>query len=407
MKLSNLIVVRIHRDKEAVREDIYLADGKFVDKYKTDRIIFFHDAIAYPCFINIHDHLVSNWLPLALPHRPYRNSNIWVEDMKNSFSFKERDKFWHNDGSFNLLRNNGIEMAMLGVYKNIFSGVAIVQDHIPKQDNKYYDSFPIEVVRDYHQVHSVTLNNWWGGEELENEVSLCNEKTPFIIHLGEGTDYISKSEFVELKKRVPLKDNMIFIHCVALDRNDFQEIKKHNVNIAWCPSSNFNLLDRTLDIDTVIELGINVSIGTDSTMSGSINLFNELKLIRDKFPDVPSKVIFKMITSNPAKALNLKNYSGKIESGKQANLLITARKNNDSYENIFELYPSDIYLMLYQGRPILGLKKYLDYFEIIPENYYFYNKDGKQYFVIGHPERILAHIEQKLGYRKDFAFLPF
>ena len=404
MKLSNLIVVK--NDKEITREDIYLADGKFADKYKTDNIISFQDAVAYPSFINVHDHLIGNWLPLAGPNRPYPNSNIWVEDMKNSFSFKERDKYWTNDGSFNLLKGNGLEMAMLGVYKNIFSGITIVQDHIPKQDDRYYESFPIEVIRNYRQAHSITLDNWWGGNSLEKEFSLCNGHTPFIIHLAEGTDKISKSEFAKLKSIISLKNNILLVHCVALDRDDFQEIKRNDVNIAWCPESNFYLLNKTLDIYTVIDLQINVSIGTDSTMSGSINLFSELRFIKHRFPDISPKIIFRMITSNPAKALKLKDYSGKIEIGKQADLLITSIKNNNPYENILGLYSSDIQLMLYQGKPILGLKKYLCHFNIIPDEYYFYTKNGKEYFVIGHPERILAHIEQCLGYKKKFAFLP-
>ncbi len=53
------------------------------------------NAIAYIPLINSHDHLISNWVPRAGNNRPYKNSHIWVEDMKESFAFQERDIFWH------------------------------------------------------------------------------------------------------------------------------------------------------------------------------------------------------------------------------------------------------------------------------------------------------------------------
>ena len=71
-------------------------------------------SVAYIPLINSHDHLVGNWVPRAGDQRPYANSHIWVEDMKNSFSFQERSKFWLNDGSFDLLDPAALTVARLG-----------------------------------------------------------------------------------------------------------------------------------------------------------------------------------------------------------------------------------------------------------------------------------------------------
>jgi hypothetical protein len=46
----------------------------------------------------------------------------------------------------------------------------------------------------------------------------------------------------------------------------------------------------------------------------------------------------------------------------------------------------------------------LDEFSINEDNYYFF---GKNRFVYGHPEKITKFINNKLGYKKDFPFLPF
>ncbi|MBT5419676.1 MAG: chlorohydrolase, partial [Candidatus Cloacimonetes bacterium] len=56
------------------------------------------NLIAYPPFINSHDHLISNWYPKAGFGKTYPNVNIWVEDMKKTDSFLERNKVWINDG---------------------------------------------------------------------------------------------------------------------------------------------------------------------------------------------------------------------------------------------------------------------------------------------------------------------
>ncbi len=88
-------------------------------------------SVAYAPLINSHDHLVGNWVPRAGDNRPYQNSHIWVEDMKGSFAYRERDQFWKNDGSFDLLEPLANTVARLGAYKNLLSGCGSVEDHAP------------------------------------------------------------------------------------------------------------------------------------------------------------------------------------------------------------------------------------------------------------------------------------
>ena len=98
------------------------------------------NIIAYPPFINAHDHLISDWFPKAGFGRKYENVNDWIEDMKITDSFLERNKIWVNDGAFDLTDENADLIIQLGIYKNLFSGCVFVQDHIPKQKKEYYNS---------------------------------------------------------------------------------------------------------------------------------------------------------------------------------------------------------------------------------------------------------------------------
>jgi len=361
------------------------------------------DFIAYPPFINSHDHLISNWYPKAGFGNIYPNVNIWVEDMKKTPSFLERNRVWINDGSFDLTEKVANRIVSLGIYKNLFSGCAVVQDHIPKQKPSYYKNNPINVLENYTQHHSLSMGNWWGGDTAKEEYVKTNGNIPFIMHLGEGNDELSKKCFPKLKELKLLKSNTLLIHGIALTKEQIKECAEAGTSICWCPNSNYYLIGKTLDIDSCLEYGVNVVLGTDSTMSGSINLLEELKFAHQNFPHIPMQQLFKMITINAAKALKLSEEYGIINEN-TSNLLLIKKREEDPFRNLLKTQIEDIELLIHQGTPIYGDVKFLDEFNINVDDYYFF---GEERFVLGHPEKITDSINIKLGYKKDFPFLPF
>jgi hypothetical protein len=213
-----------------------------------EQIIEIPRSVAYIPLINAHDHLVGNWVPRAGEHRPYHNSHIWVEDMRDSFSFHERNKFWLNDGSFDLLDPAALTVARLGAYKNLFSGCGTVHDHAPLQKDEYYEAMPIIVPRLFRQCHSITMGNWWGGETPQQEMELSKGIMPFVIHLGEGTDDITKAEFALLKEQGLLRNNTLLIHGIAFTPEEIAKMARVGASVCWCPTSNYYLIGKTLDI---------------------------------------------------------------------------------------------------------------------------------------------------------------
>ena len=361
------------------------------------------NTIAYPPFINSHDHLISNWYPKASFGRTYPNVNIWIENLKNTDTFLERNKVWINDNTFNLTEKDANQIVLLGIYKNLFSGCAVVQDHIPKQKHSYYNNNPINVLENYSQYHSLSLGNWWGGDSAEEEFEKTKGSIPFIIHLGEGIDELAKKCFPKLKELELLKSNTLLIHGIALTKEQIKECAEAGTSICWCPNSNYFLIGKTLDIDSCLKYGVNVILGTDSTMSGSINLLEELKFAHQKFAHIPMQQIFKMITTNATKALKLPQEYGTI-SKNTSSLLLIKKHDEDPFRNLLKTEMEDIELLIHQGTPIYGDVKFLNEFNINKEEYYFFGDDR---FVIGHPEKITDSINKKLGYKKDFPFLPF
>ena len=367
----------------------------------------FPDAIAYIPLINSHDHLIGNWVPRAGDHRPYPNSHIWVEDMKDSFAFQERDLFWHNDGNFNLEDPDALILALLGAYKNLFSGCSVVQDHSPNQKDAFYKAMPIIVPQNFRQCHSLTLGNWWGGEDPQKEMQLTQGKIPFLIHLGEGKDDITKAEFSQLKKLGLLQNNTLIIHGIALSETEISEIAQANASICWCPSSNLYLIGETLNIKSVLANKANVCIGTDSTMSGSINLIAEFLTIREHFPFVTAQDIYRMTTENAARALFLPKDFACLNPDGCRNLLLTDKVERDPFENLYTLEAATIQLLLVDGIPRFGDSEWLEMLNLDDDKYSTFRTGNKEKFVLGDPMDLNDQIDEVLGYHKDFPYLPF
>ncbi|PKN73499.1 MAG: chlorohydrolase [Candidatus Cloacimonetes bacterium HGW-Cloacimonetes-3] len=364
-------------------------------------------SVAYTPLINSHDHLIGNWVPRAGDKRPYVNSHIWVEDMKNSFSFHERNIFWTNDGLFRLSEPNSLLLAKLGAYKSLFSGCGIVQDHAPVQDDFYYNSMPIYVPRTFRQCHSITLGNWWGGESPEDEMMLALEKMPFIIHLGEGTDGITKAEFAELLRRGLLKDNTLMIHGIAFSAEEIATIAMVGASVCWCPSSNYYLIGETFNIDAALKCKANVCIGTDSTMSGGVNLIAELLTIKKHFPHINPSELYRMITRNAVKALKLPDIYGTLDPEQCNNLLLVDMVEKDPFENLFTIEAATIKLLIVDGIPRFGDSMWMETLSLNEDDYSIFRTGNKEKFVLGDPMDMNDQIDAVLGYHKDFPYLPF
>ncbi|MDD2596746.1 MAG: amidohydrolase family protein [Candidatus Cloacimonetes bacterium] len=365
------------------------------------------DGIAYVPLINSHDHLVGNWVPKAGDKRPYPNSHIWVEDMKQSFSFRERNQYWLNDGSFDLLQPTAHSVAKLGAYKNLFSGCGIVHDHGPNQQDAYYDPMPIIVPKRFRQCHSITLGNWWGGGTPEEEMALTQGKMPFIIHLGEGTDEVTHGEFALLEKRGLLQANTLMIHGIAFSKKEIETIAKVGASVCWCPGSNYYLIGKTFDIASAMVANANVVIGTDSTMSGEISLIAEFEVIREHFPQIPLKELYRMVTVNAAKALYLDPAYATLNPANPRNLLILDQMESDPFENLLAMEMMGIKLLIVDGVPRYGDSEYLDLLDTGDNEYTIFRTGNREKFVIGDPMEINDQIDNALGYHKDFPFLPF
>ena len=123
--------------------------------------------------------------------------------------------------------------------------------------------------------------------------------------------------------------NLVAAHCVHVDEQDLHLLNQNNVNVVHNPSSNLILGSGIADISKMLDLGINVSIGTDSSASNNrLDILEELRMaallgkgINQKPEILDSNVILKLATYNAAKSMNKGKLIGSIELKKKADIV--------------------------------------------------------------------------------------
>lgn len=68
-------------------------------------------------------------------------------------------------------------------------------------------------------------------------------------------------------------------HCVWLEGEDFDILKAHGVTVACCPASNLKLASGYANVPRMLDMGINVALGTDGAASNNnLNILQDLYL---------------------------------------------------------------------------------------------------------------------------------
>lgn len=157
------------------------------------------------------------------------------------------------------------------------------------------------------------------------------------VHLSESVSEIEQIREkygltpIEMADRNGLFDvPSIAAHCVQVTDEDIAILKGKKVSVVTNPASNMKLGNGFAPIGKMVEMGVNVCLGTDGAASNnSLNMFRELGLLTlihkgvNKTPQcISAREGFRIATINGAKALGLEEETGSIEAGKKADLVI-------------------------------------------------------------------------------------
>jgi cytosine/adenosine deaminase-related metal-dependent hydrolase len=401
--LANGVIVS--PGKKTRTGDLGVKGEKIVSPGGTVRIDLKGKSFVYPSLINTHDHLQGNYRPAVGPREGtfYLTWLPWDQDLKASETFKERSNLSRED------------LYALSGYKCLFSGVTTVNDHFPQKLNgAILPTLPIRAILEYgvaHESSSYDLK-WGDGVEIEHKRAVKNN-WPFITHLAEGFDEESMHGVEELEKLNVLDNHCLLVHCIGFSDEDIQKTAKAGASVSWCGHSNMFMFNVTAKVRKMLKAGVNVTIGTDSSASGSANLLAEIKYDRELYrklygEDIPAKKIFEMITINSAKAFWMQDRIGSLEEGKLGDILLLKANNEDPYENLINATMKDIELLVLAGKPVYGEQRFLDIFNGKFPGGYTQVKVGKRpMFVKGNPAGLYNEVRRKVGFKKTLDYLPF
>lgn len=121
-----------------------------------------------------------------------------------------------------------------------------------------------------------------------------------------------------------LNDRFVAIHAIHLNEEDIHTLSAKHVHVVTCPLSNMKLASGGCLVDTLMDKGINVALGTDGAASNNrVDLFAEMRIatlqakhIAQDPTALSAAQALQMATIHGAKALGWQDAIGSIEVGK-------------------------------------------------------------------------------------------
>ena len=132
------------------------------------------------------------------------------------------------------------------------------------------------------------------------------------------------------------------VHGIALDAYDGNTLAEDRASLIWSPRSNIVLYGNTAQVRIFKNQGVLISLSTDWTPSGSMNLGRELvcadelnrKYLNDAFSD---RELWLMVTYNPSIALHVDDKIGSLKSGLFGDIAIyDGRGKKNPYRVVIE-----------------------------------------------------------------------
>jgi cytosine/adenosine deaminase-related metal-dependent hydrolase len=300
-----------------VSRDTIVETGRDLAANQKEQIVDFSGHFLYAGLINAHDHLEMNLYPrLGTP--PYNNYTEWSKDIykPGESPLKEIEK---TDINYRL---------MWGGLKNLISGVTTTIHHNPWKGILSKPSFPV-VVPPVDWAHSLAF---------EKKLPTIGSR-PFVIHAAEGIDEFAREEIHKLNRLGLLRRNTVLVHGVGATEAEWNIVASTGSSLAWCPSSNLYMFNRTVDV-SALKGKVDVVLGTDSTLTGSPTLLDEMR-VAVATGYASSQEVIRMTGITAAKVFGLPEPL--IRPGNKADFFVTP------VDDLLKVYPKDIKMVVVRG----------------------------------------------------------
>lgn len=378
MILGKLTILTMDDDKH-IYEDAYLRieQGEIVEigsmASLKEEYISMEGKLCLPGLINMHTHL-GLWA--------FRSLAEDMPDRLRKFLLPNERRYMHSDLLFHSTR--------LAAYESLANGVTSLVD-------MYY--YPRTV---WEALKPLGMRVWVGQTILENsqidfsgdekafqkrilsDIQFFEKKDKFTYFLAPHAPYsISKSFLLWVQKMSEkygllkmmhvsemdfemdmfqalspiayldalslLDERFLAVHCIHTSEQDRLLLSERDVKVVHCPAANMKAGKGIANIASMLEQGVDVSLGTDGPISGNtLDLFEKMRLtayaqktLHHKRDLLPSQEILAMVTSSAAKALG-RDDLGSIELGKKADLTFLSLEDLNM-QPIYDYYAAVVY----------------------------------------------------------------
>ncbi len=126
-----------------------------------------------------------------------------------------------------------------------------------------------------------------------------------------------------------LSPGLAAVHMVHLSDDEIAATARAGAHVVHCPESNLKLASGMAPVQSLLDAGVNVALGTDSVASNNdLDLFGELrtaallgKAVAGDAAALNARTALRMATINGARALGLGDVTGSLEPGKAADMV--------------------------------------------------------------------------------------
>jgi len=338
------------------------------------------DAVLLPALVNAHTHLELSWMAGRVP--PAASLAEWIRDL---LRVRRAGAPGGADAEARASREAAAAMAaagtaLVGDVSNSLTCVRALAEHrlggvvfheligfnavdpagmvrdawnrVSEVENDLGGRFSKNVKRPPRSFSVVAHAPYSVSPALFAEIIRRARPGPLAIHLGESIEEI---EFLRTGRgpirhmleelgvwsgtwRAPacdpveyvhrlgyLQPGLLAVHAVHLADDALERLRRAGATVVTCPRSNARVGAGLPRLSHFYATRVPVAVGTDSLAStASLNLFDELSVMRRIAPDVAAAALLDSATRQGAVALGLGDDYGAIEPGRRAALIAVA-----------------------------------------------------------------------------------
>lgn len=363
--LENVRYIDAMHDETIYRDRIYIVDGKlrFSEEHGRDyTILNCSNHLMIPSFIQTHVHLCQHLMKGMAEDVPLFE---WLGKYILPYETSHTDETMNISARLALfeLINSGtttiLDMGTFSHQENIFkelkassvrgySGSVIMDREVGgvSNDLQSYIHDAVQYNKKYHDINNgpvfVLCPRFVPGmtEQGMSEVRKLQKDYDMLIHthasetmdeLKYSMEHFGKGNIELMRDADILNKRTVIAHVIHVSQEEKNLLAEHGAHVAHCPSANMKLGSGIADIAEMVDMGINVTLGSDGApCNNNHSQLMEMRLagLMQKVKHGPDRMkardLFAMATINGAKALGIDDETGTIDEGKWADISLIA-----------------------------------------------------------------------------------